>query len=88
MLGHTAGSDDGESPCSRGIGEFQAESVAYLLALELELSEWASEESRGYIQHWLGDERFTDAHVRAVFTAVGKILRAGRMPADVRPRTS
>jgi hypothetical protein len=42
MLGHTAGSDDGESPCSRVIGEFQAESAAYPLALELELSEWGA----------------------------------------------
>lgn len=81
MLGHTSDSADGESACSRGVGEFQAESVAYLLAHELELSEWAPEESRAYIQHWLGDEQVTDAHIRAVFTAVDKILRAGRTPA-------
>ena len=73
MLGHTTDNAGGESPCSRGVGEFQAESVAYLLAHELELSEWAPEESRAYIQHWLGDEQVTNAHIRAVFTAVDKI---------------
>jgi hypothetical protein len=62
MLGHTTDCVDGESPCSRGVGEFQAESVAYLLGHELELGEWAPEESRGYIQHWLGDEQVTDGH--------------------------
>ena len=82
MLGHTTESADGESPCSRGVGEFQAESVAYLCAHELELSEWAPEESRAYIQHWLGDEQVTDGHIRAVFTAVDKILRAGRTLAE------
>ena len=56
--------------------------MAYLLAHELELSQWAPEESRAYIQHWLGDEQVTDAHIRAVFTAVDKILRAGRTLAD------
>ena len=81
MLGHTTDLDDGQSACSRGIAEFQAEAVAYLLAHELDLSEWAPEESRAYIQHWLGDEQVTDGHIRAVFTAVDKILRAGREPA-------
>lgn len=78
MLCHTTDSAEGESPCSRGVAEFGAEAVAYLLAHELELCEWAPEESRAYIQHWLGDEQVTDGHIRAVFTAVDKILRAGR----------
>ena len=82
MLGHTTDCADGESPCSRGVQEFGAEAVAYLLAHELELSEWAPEESRAYIQHWLGDEQVTDSHIRAVFTAVDKILRAGRTLAE------
>lgn len=56
MLGRTAGSAEGARPWSWGVGEFQAESVAYLVAHVLELSEWAPEESRAYIQHWLGDE--------------------------------
>ncbi|ANE83505.1 hypothetical protein A7U43_28805 (plasmid) [Mycobacterium adipatum] len=82
MLGHTTDSAEGESPCSRGVAEFQAEAAAYLLAHNLELSEWAPAESRAYIQHWLGDEQVTEAHIRAVFTAVDKILRAGRTVAD------
>jgi hypothetical protein len=46
------------------------------------LSEWAPDESRAYIQHWLSDEQVTVAHIRAVFTAVDKILRAGRTLAE------
>jgi hypothetical protein len=83
VLGHTTDCPEGESPCSRGVQEFGAEAVAYLLAHKLELSEWAPEESRAYIQHWLGDEQVTDRHIRAVFTAVDKILSAGRTPAEV-----
>ena len=60
------------------LASFRPSRSAYLLAHELELSDWAPEESRAYIQHWLGDEQVTDAHIRAVFTAVDKILRAGR----------
>lgn len=82
VLGHTTDTGDGKSPCSRGVGEFQAESVAYLLAHELELSEWAPEESRAYIQHWLGDEQVTDSHIRSIFGAVDKVLRAGRTAAE------
>ena len=78
MLGHTVDCAEGERPCSRGVREFQAESVAYLVAHELELDAWEPAESRAYIQHWLGDEQVTEAHIRAVFTAVDKILKAGR----------
>ena len=82
VLGHTTdetvdGLAEGEQLC-RGVREFQAESVAYLLAHETGLTEWASEESRAYIQGWLGNEEVTDAHIRAVFTATDKILTAGR----------
>ncbi len=80
MLGHTSECADGERRCSRGVGEFQAETVAYLLAHELGLTEWAPQESRAYIQGWLGDEQVTDRHIQAVFTAADKILRAGREP--------
>ena len=54
--------------------------MAYLLAHELGLTDWAPEESRAYIQDWLGDEQVTDRHIRAVFTAADKILRPGRTP--------
>ncbi|OMC37692.1 hypothetical protein A5742_08645 [Mycolicibacterium fortuitum] len=79
MLGHTTAAARGEGePLCRGVREFQAESVAYLLAHETGLKEWAPEESRAYIQDWLGDEEVTDRHIRAVFTAADKILAAGR----------
>ncbi|MEW2484522.1 hypothetical protein AB0876_33525 [Mycobacterium sp. NPDC049093] len=78
VLGHTTeAAADGEPLC-RGVREFQAEGVAYLLAHETGLTDWAPEESRAYIQGWLGDEEVTDRHIRAVFSAVDKILTAGR----------
>lgn len=85
VLGHTTSESsgagevaEGEQLC-RGVREFQAESVAYLLAHETGLTEWAPEVSRAYIQGWLGNEEVTDAQFRAVFTATDKILTAGRV---------
>lgn len=83
VLGHTApetaGGEvvDGARLC-RGVAEFQAESVAYLVAHETGLTAWAPDESRAYVQGWLGDGEVTDADIRAVFTATDKILTAGR----------
>lgn len=82
VLGHTTaetvdGLAEGEQLC-RGVREFQAEAVAYLLAHETGLTEWAPEESRAYIQGWLGNEEVTDGHIRQVFTTTDKILTAGR----------
>jgi len=82
VLGHTTAEatgamNDGERVC-RGVQEFQAEAVAYLLAHETGLTEWAPAESRAYIQNWLGNQELNDGHIRAVFTAVDKILVAGR----------
>lgn len=83
VLGHTTSAAPGEGErCCRGVCEFQAEAVAYLLAHETGLTAWAPDESRAYIQTWLGDAEVTDRHIRAVFTSVDKILTAGRvMPA-------
>lgn len=75
VLGHTAGKV--ERVC-RGVDEFQAEAVAYLLAHETGLTQWAPEESRAYIQGWLGGKEVADRHIRAVFSAVNAILKAGR----------
>ena len=90
VLGHTTDCADGESPCSRGIREFQAEAVAYLLAHELELSEWAPEESRAYIQHWLDGEEFTDRHILPCSPRWTRSWRqvghAAPRPADSAPR--
>lgn len=82
ILGHTAAEDldDGEMLC-RGVREFQAEAVAYLLAHEIGLTQWAPEESRAYIQGWLGNQEVSERHIRSVFGAVDRILAAGRTPA-------
>ncbi len=85
VLGHTSAEAqrDDEQLC-RGVREFQAETVAYLIAHETGLTAWAPEESRAYIQTWLGNQEVTDRHIRSVFTAVDKILTAGRaMNAEV-----
>lgn len=82
VLGHTAKAELAEYKQHRGIREFQAEAVAYLLAHEVELTDWDAAESRAYIQGWLSNtgqaEEVTEKHIRAVFAAVNKILRAGR----------
>ena len=75
VLGHTSG--DG-SYGHRGIGEFQAESVAYILMNELNLTEVCDlSESRAYVQHWLKGETPEDSKIRQVFTAANTILEAG-----------
>lgn len=80
LLGHTLGHGlDGEH-YHRGIQEFQAESVAYLAMNELGLlDEDTATRSRGYIQHWLGEERPPDKAIQQVFTAADRILRSGRV---------
>jgi len=82
VLGHTTKENLSEYQTHRGIHEFQAEAVAYLIANEVELLDWNAAESRAYIQNWLsqtGDEdKVQDKHIRQVFAAVNKILKAGR----------
>lgn len=79
VLGHTESDELAEYQHHRGIKEFQAEATSFLTMNELELitPEDASH-SRGYIQHWMRDERPPDTAIRQVFTATDKILRAGR----------
>jgi hypothetical protein len=79
LLGHTIGHGlEGES-YHRGVQEFQAETAAYLVMNELGvLDERTAEISRGYINHWLGDERPPDKAFQQVFTAADRIFRAGR----------
>lgn len=82
VLGHTARDD---YSTHRGLCEFQAESVAYIVMSEVaplkdgdtEWS-WSPASSRAYVQQWLGDTQVTDAHIKAVFSAANKILVAGR----------
>lgn len=69
---------DGEM-LQRCIKEAEAESVAYLCCATLELP--GLEQSRAYIQHWLGSEEQSDEFKKKsaarVFAAANKILKAG-----------
>lgn len=86
VLGHCKDQDNYET--HRGIREFEAESVAYLVAKELELKDWSPEESRAYIMHWLeqdghdpdgsNGDAYTDKNISRIFAAANKILVAGR----------
>jgi hypothetical protein len=80
VLGHTTREKLGEYIHHRGLFEFQAEAVAYLVMHELgRLDEHAASHSRGYIQGWLsGSERPSDTAIQAVFKATDTILKAGR----------
>ena len=78
VLGHCKGLTDGNPVCARHIAEVQAEAVAYLVAKELELLDWNPAESRGYIQNWLGSDEVDDKAIAQVFSAVNKILVAGK----------
>jgi hypothetical protein len=79
-LGHTLPSTHDEYVTHRGIGEFQAEAVAYLSMNELGLlDENSASASRGYIQHWLQNEQPSDRSIQQVFRATDAILKAGRV---------
>lgn len=76
VLGHTSGD---EYSAHRGICEFQAESVAYIVMSEVASAEaWSPATSRAYVQQWLSDTVVTDAQIKACFSAANKILVAGR----------
>lgn len=79
-LGHTTGEKLKEYATHRGVMEFQAEAVSYLVANELEVAtEEVQSVSRAYIQHWLGGQRPPDQAIRQVFQATDTILKSGRM---------
>jgi len=63
----------------RCIKEAEAESVAYLCCATLDLP--GLEQSRAYIQHWLGSEEQSDEFAKKsaarVFATANKILKAG-----------
>lgn len=69
---------------SRDIKEAEAEAVAYLCSASLGLP--GLEESRGYIQDWLGSrersEEFAKKSAARVFAAADKILKAGSSPCE------
>jgi hypothetical protein len=79
VLGHTIPARHAEYATHRGIGEFQAEAVAYLAMNELgQLDDQTARVSRAYIRHWLNDERPPDKSIQQVFRATDAILKAGR----------
>lgn len=82
VLGHTSDEQIAEYSTHRGIKEFQAEAVAYLLAHELDLTDWDASESRAYVRQWLDGGEVSEKDIRQVFGAVSKILTAGRSAAE------
>lgn len=79
VLGHTSDTQKKDYADHRGIKEFQAEVTAFLVMKELgQLSEKDNSESRAYIQHWLKGEKPDEKAIRGVFSAVNKILKAGK----------
>lgn len=77
VLGHTKEglvTDSEQTP--RDTREVEAESVAYILCSILGLP--GLEESRGYIQGWLGWGEISDKSAQKIFAAANKILEAGK----------
>ena len=80
VLGHTIPHSFDDYVTHRGVKEFEAEAAAYLCMNELErLDDETASHSRGYIQHWLDNERPDDKSIQRVFRAADAILRAGRV---------
>jgi hypothetical protein len=83
LLGHTEPPKLAEYREHRGLYEFQAEAVAYLSLHELDkITDEEASESRGYIQHYMQDQRPPDTAIRAVFGATNKLLKAGRLAVE------
>lgn len=79
LLGHTEDNRmvDGER-IEYSDGEMEAEGVAYLVCYALGLP--GAEQSRGYIQNWMGDRReYSDKMAQRIFGTANKILCAGRV---------
>lgn len=78
VLGHTKeGQMQDDERTTRDIREVEAEGVAYILCSLLGLP--GQDESRGYIQSWLGQQQVTDKQAQLMFTAANKILEAGKL---------
>lgn len=78
VLGHTQesqGMSDGDEVTPRDIREVEAESVSLICCQSLGLP--GGEFSRGYIQHWLGNERIEERSAQRIFKAAEMILKAG-----------
>jgi antirestriction protein ArdC len=85
-LGHTEDApeeEDDREAMHRGIGEFQAESTAYLTLHQLGAEDQMdASESRAYVQHWLRGGEPSEVDVRQVFSATDRIVRAGQREAE------
>lgn len=82
VCGHTAEVVTDTERTERSIREFQAEATAYLVMNELQITDKKQSESRAYIQHWLEDQKPTDAEIRKVFKATDEILKSGKVELD------
>lgn len=79
VLGHTSNENIAEYGEHRGIKEFQAEVTSFLLMNEFNMiNEEQASESRAYIQNWLAGEEPDDKAIKQVFSAVNKIIKAGK----------
>jgi len=77
VLGHT--DKETSTQASRGIKEFQAESVRYIVQRELGVDNAKQlSESRAYLQNWLGSEKPSEHDVKEIFKAVDTILKKGK----------
>jgi antirestriction protein ArdC len=72
IMGHC-----GDPERNSGIKEFQAETTAYICMKELGLDGFNPDESRAYVQNWLGKNKPTDEEIKQVFKAVDTIINAG-----------
>jgi len=77
LLGHTAEGQQADSEAtSRNLRECEAEAVALLCCAALDLP--GLEESRGYIQHWVGQgHEIPERFAQQVLKAADQILKAG-----------
>jgi hypothetical protein len=82
-LGHTLGHTYEELHAPRGVMEFQAQAVAYVVQCLIGvMDEETALYSRGYIRHWLHDEHPSEQACRQVLTVADRIWRAGRVAVD------
>jgi hypothetical protein len=83
-LGHTLPHAWEDYQAHKGLKEFQAEGVAYVvLNLLGVMDEETARYSRGYIRHYLQNEKPPEQAVRQVLTVADRIWRAGRVARNV-----
>jgi hypothetical protein len=78
--GHTLPGHHAEYLEHRGLMEGEAEGSALLVMNELGvLDDETVSHMRGYVQHWMQGETFTEKAARHIFSIADAILRAGRV---------